>query len=97
MMDFHSGLVFETSSRPAQGYLPFERLAEGVGIEPTRPVRTGYDLASRRITALPTFRATRKIDLMRWQGRSGSNRRQAASKAVALPTELRPNSSVVAG
>ena len=80
-----------------QRHLPFADLAEGVGIEPTRPFRTGYDLASRRIAALPTFRTTRKIDLMRWQGRSGSNRRQAASKAVALPTELRPRSSVVAG
>lgn len=53
---FRSGLVFETSSRPTQGYLPVEHLVEGVGIEPTRPCLGAYGLASRCITALPTFR-----------------------------------------
>jgi hypothetical protein len=65
-------------------------LAEGVGIEPTRPLRTGYGLASRRITALPTFRGTtRKIDLMSGANGEESNPRPAAYKAAALPTELR--------
>lgn len=34
---FRSGLVFETSSRPTQGYLPVLQVAEGIGIEPMRP------------------------------------------------------------
>ncbi len=72
-------------------------VAEGVGIEPTGRAMRSYGLANRCIATLPTFRGiTRKIDLI-WRGRSGSNRRQAASKAVALPIELRPCSSVVAG
>lgn len=84
--------VFETGCHPRSTTFRSDNLAEGAGIEPARPVRTGYGLASRRITALPTFLRTRMIDY--WQGRSGSNRRRAASKAVALPTELRPVCSV---
>lgn len=68
--------------------LPFVHLAEGVGIEPTRPLRTGYDLASRRIAALPTFRTTRKIDLMSGAAGVESNPQPPAYKAGALPIEL---------
>ena len=86
--------VFETGCHPRSTTFRSNNLAEGAGIEPARPVRTGYGLASRRIAALPTFLRTRMIGIDYWQGRSRSNRRQAASKAVALPTELRPVRSV---
>ena len=46
-----------------------------------------------RSANLPLISA--KIDLMNLRGRLGSNQRHTASKAVALPTELRPCSSVV--
>lgn len=74
-------------------------VAEGAGIEPARPyLGAAYGLASRGIAALPTFRArvTRamKIDNLMWQGRWESNPRPTASKAAALPAELRPGRTV---
>lgn len=41
---------------PAQRHLPVNVLVEGAGIEPARPYLGAHGLASRCITALPTFR-----------------------------------------
>ena len=64
-------------------------LAEGTGIEPVQPLRTGYGLASRRIAALPTFRTRRMIGEIDC-GAAGveSNPQPPAYKAGALPIEL---------
>ena len=75
-----------------------DAMAEGAGIELARPLRTDDGLASRCITALPTFQTTfvSKIDL-RGVGATGtgSNLRPLAYKASALPTELRRRWSFV--
>ena len=63
-------------------------VAEGAGIELARPVRTDDGLASRCITALPTFRVTGKIDLSVGAQGVDSNPRPLAYKASALPAEL---------
>ena len=80
---------FSRPFAPASATFRLNKLAEGVGIEPTQPLRADYDLASRCIAALPTFRGTtRKIDLMNGARGVESNPRHPAYKTGALPTEL---------
>lgn len=68
-------------------------VAEGAGIEPAQPLRADYGLASRCIAALPTFRVTRKIDLMSGAAGVESNPQPPAYKAGALPIELQRRES----
>ena len=86
-----AALVFEASCQTVLA-VPSVFVAEGAGIEPARPVRTGYGLASRRITALPTFpRISAKMIGSDYCGASGtgSNLRPPDYETGALPSELR--------
>ena len=85
--------VFETGRRPRSTTLRCRNLAEGAGIEPAQPLRADYGLASRCIAALPTFRTTRKIDLMSGAAGVESNPQPPAYKAGALPIELQRRES----
>ena len=91
-------LVFETSCRPRSATFRSCDMAEGVGIEPTRRVAgADYELATRCIAALPTFRVTGKIGLIvGGDGRPRTDARPLAGRVLSQ-TELHPQNVGAAG